>query len=137
MKNRTLLTGLGVLVLVLLGGWYWMSSNPTPTPAATNTVVQPQGYSLALVNRTLTPNIVTVTQGDNIAITITSDEKGEFHISGYDIENFMPTPGQTNELSFVANLAGRYNFEFHPGGTPEAAANAEDIVIGAFVVNPR
>lgn len=144
--------GFGVLVLVLVGGWYWMSSSSAPTPAAPNTVVQvpqPQTHTLALAKRMLTPNIVTVTQGDQVTIKVMSDESGEFHISGYEIENDM-TAGTELSFSFTADKAGRYNFELHPkveGAEKDHEAKAtedtateeeeEDIVIGAFVVNPR
>lgn len=138
-----ILTGIGVLVLLGLGGWYFMNTNaqaPTPT---TNTVTQqpPQPrvvtHSLSLAQRKLTPDIVTVTQGDQVTIKVMSDEKGEFHVSGYEIENFMGTPGQQLEFSFAADKLGRYNLEWHPGNTAEEAAAAEDLVIGALVVNPR
>lgn len=150
-----LLTGFGVLVLVLVGGWYWMSSNLASTPAAPDTVVQvpqPQTHALALAKRVLTPNIVTVTQGDQVTIKVMSDESGEFHISGYEIENDM-TVGTELSFSFTADKAGRYNFELHPKedkaafrwipiaeaseNEEEEGAAEEDIVIGAFVVNPR
>ena len=149
MNNQKLLIGLGVLVLVLLGGWYWMSSNSAPAPVTTNTVTQPQPQtrSLALAKRTLTPNIVTVTQGDQVTVKVMSDESGEFHISGYEIENDM-TAGTELSFSFTADKAGRYNFELHPKAegaeedhdaeaTTDTATEEEDIVIGAFVVNPR
>ena len=149
-----LLTGFGVLVLVLVGGWYWMSSSSAPTPAAPNTVVQvpqPQTHTLALAKRVLTPDIVTVTQGDQVTIKVMSDETGEFHISGYEIENDI-TKGTELSFSFTADKAGRYNFELHPkeeepqafrfipvaeASETEEGEAEEDIVIGAFVVNPR
>ncbi len=151
MDNKFLLTGLGVLVLVLLGGWYMTSSNPQ-APAATNTTVeqpQPVIHNLTLTKRKLTPDIVTVTQGDQVTIKVMSDETGEFHISGYEIENDM-TAGTELSFSFTADKAGRYNFELHPKAegadedhdveaTVDVATEGEeeDIVIGAFVVNPR
>lgn len=151
-----ILTGIGVLVLVGFGGWYFMNSNqPAPSPT-TNTqpvVSQPNAvtHSLSLAQRKLTPDIVTVTQGDQVTIKVMSDETGEFHISGYEIENDM-TKGTELSFSFTADKAGRYNFELHPKGEepqafrfiPVAEASEteegkaeEDIVIGAFVVNPR
>ena len=58
--------------------------------------------------------------------------------------------GREFSFSFTADKAGRYNFELHPkmeeveeehdsNATEETATNEaeEDIVIGAFVVNPR
>jgi len=149
MNNQKLLLGLGVLALVLVGGWYWITSTSAIVPATTNIVTQPQVHNLALAKRVLTPNMVTVTQGDQVTVKVMSDESGEFHISGYEIENDM-TAGTELSFSFTADKAGRYNFELHPKteGTEEdhdaevtvdvaAEAEEEDIVIGAFVVNPR
>jgi hypothetical protein len=76
---------------------------------------------------------VTVTEGDEVTIKVMSDESGEFHVSGYEIENEM-SAGTELSFSFTADKAGRYNFELHPKTVGE---EGEDIVIGAFVVNPR
>jgi hypothetical protein len=139
MNNQTTLVGIGILVLAGLGGWFWMSNNQ---PASTNTqqvADQPLAvaYTLSFAAGKLTPDLVSVTQDDQVTIRVTADEKGEFHVSGYEIENFMATPGEVLEFSFSADKLGRYNFEWHPGDTAEAAAAGEDIVIGALVVNPR
>jgi hypothetical protein len=98
--------------------------------------------------------MVTVTQGDAVTIQVTSDEAGEFHVSGYEIENDM-TAKAPLEFTFVADKAGRYNFELHPKaeageadqheesevteehGGDSTESTEEDIVIGAFVVNPK
>ena len=101
MNTKLLLTGCGVLVLVVVAGWYLTSSNTqAPAPNTANIVAeQPTAvkHNMSLAKRILTPNIVTVTQGDEVTIKVMSDEKGEFHISGYEIENDM-TVG--TELSF-------------------------------------
>ncbi|GEM_PF-3915592 len=143
MDSKTLLTGIGVLIFVGGGGWYYTNRvQPAPAPAAkvqpTDTN-QPQSvtHTLSLAERKLTPDTVSVTEGETATIKATSDEKGEFHVSGYEIETFMPTPGSAIEFTFTADKPGRFNLEFHPGSTAEAAAAAEDIVIGALVVNPR
>lgn len=155
MNNQLVLTGIGILVLVGLGGWFWMSNQSAPSPAAnTQQVVnqpRPVTHSVSLANRKLTPDIVTVTQGDQVTIKVMSDEAGEFHVSGYEIENDMEA-GKELSFSFTADKAGRYNFELHPkadephaslwfnvaeASETEEGAEVEDIVIGAFVVNPR
>ncbi len=148
MDSKFLLIG-GAVVLVLLGGWYWSTSSQQNNElVAPNEVVETKTgiSSLTLSKRILTPNMVTVTQGDQVTIKVTSDEAGEFHVSGYEIENDM-TAGSELSFSFTADKAGRYNFELHPkaegGGEAHdtaatgAGGEEEDIVIGAFVVNPR
>lgn len=158
MNTQTTLVGIGTLVLLGLGGWFLISnqSAPAPTQNSQQVVSEPNTttHSLSLVARKLTPDTVTVTQGEQVTITVTSDEAGEFHISGYEIENDMEK-GKELTFSFMADKAGRYNFELHPAAeapsafrfipVAEASENEggaegeaeEDIVIGAFVVNPR
>lgn len=114
-----------------------------------------QTLAVQVRDRKLEPSVVTVTEGDVVTLQVTTDESGEFHISGYDIENDMEV-GETLEFAFLAHQPGRYNFELHPSedeehvGEEEPQAlfrfinvaeasedEGEDIVIGAFVVNPR
>lgn len=156
MDNKLFLPGIGVAVIVLLGGWYFLMGPGAASQKAempVNTVQQPKTVTqnLMLKTRKLTPDIVTVTQGDQVTIKVLSDESGEFHISGYEIENDMEA-GKELSFSFTADKAGRYNFELHPkadepqaslwipvaeASETEGGAAEEDIVIGAFVVNPR
>lgn len=160
MNNQTILVGIGALVLAGLGGWFWVGGSQTSSVPAENTqqATNQSGvatHSLSLTARKLTPDMVTVTQGDQVTIKVMSDEAGEFHISGYEIENDM-TAGTELSFSFTADKAGRYNFELHPKQEAEPQASLwfnvaeasedeegtegeaeEDIVIGAFVVNPR
>lgn len=158
MNTQATLVGIGALVLLGLGGWLLMNnqSAPVPTQNSQQAVNEPNTttHSLSLVARKLTPDLVTVTQGEEVTIKVTSDEAGEFHISGYEIENDMEK-GKELTFSFTADKAGRYNFELHPKAEapsafrfiPIAEASEkeegtegeaeEDIVIGAFVVNPR
>ncbi len=153
MNNNMLLTGLGALILVGVGVWAFTSNTgPTQTKDQQPQVAVPQvrTFEVAVAKRTLTPNMVTVTQGDQVTMKVATDETGEFHISGYEIENDMEV-GKPLEFSFTADKAGRYNFELHPKAadgeehaeeetaTEKSAESeaGEDIVIGAFVVNPR
>lgn len=53
-----------------------------------------------------------VTQGDEVAILVASDGKGEVHLHGYDLA--LPLePGQVAELRFHAGLSGRYPAALH------------------------
>lgn len=142
MKHTSIIVGV-LLLLALAGAWYWMSSQQQPSLPIGIEQTQSVTQSLTLTKRTLTPNMVTVTQGDQVTIRVMSDEAGEFHLSGYEIENGM-TVGTELSFSFTADKAGRYNFELHPkaGGAAEAhdatdVHAEEDVVVGAFVVNPR
>jgi len=153
MNNQTFLIGIGAVILIGVGAWAFTSgTSPTQNTDEQPQIAAPQArtYDVSIANRTLTPNMITVTQGDQVTIKVTTDETGEFHVSGYEIENDMEA-GKLLEFSFTADKAGRYNFELHPKAiegeeheeketTTEESAEGEteeDIVIGAFVVNPR
>jgi len=154
MKN-ILFIAVGIIVLVGAGLWYAnkMQSDKDATVVPESTEPVKKVVEVSVAERTLAPNIVTVTEGDDVTIRVTTDESGEFHISGYEIENDMEV-GSVLEFSFVADKPGRYNFELHPKADTaegshdeteeaEVAVEAgddeaeEDIVIGAFVVNPK
>lgn len=139
--------------IVVLGAGFWFYTSSQSKEQPQEQIVQQSKvvtHSLALKERKLTPDIVTVMQGDQVTIKVMSDESGEFHVSGYEIENDM-TAGTELTFSFTADKAGRYNFELHPKvagaeehdekstatETDEEGEAEEDMVIGAFVVNPR
>lgn len=148
MNTKSIIVGSVLLVLIAGAGWY---ANHKSDTTATNTVgiqVPEKIIEVTLAKRVLTPNIVTVNEGDKVTIRVTGDEAGEFHVSGYDLENDMEA-GKLLSFNFVAKNAGRYNFELHPeaeitevkivnGKEVEVKKSSnEDIVVGAFVVNPR
>lgn len=152
MKNLIFIV-LGIAVLIGAGVWYANKPQPVEetTDVAQNTEPVAKLVEVSVTNRLLAPNVVTVTEGETVTIRVNTDETGEFHISGYEIENDMET-GTLLEFSFLADKPGRYNFELHPK-TDEAAEShdeevsettkeeheetEEDIVIGTFVVNPK
>lgn len=149
--QKIVLVGIGILVVG--GGIFFYTSSPNGSePQIQQQVQQPkvQTFAAQVTKRKLSPAIVTVTQGDTVTMRVMSDESGEFHVSGYEIENDMEA-GKQLEFSFTADKAGRYNFELHPKAaegeehdeesssteTTNEGEAEEDIVIGAFVVNPR
>jgi heme/copper-type cytochrome/quinol oxidase subunit 2 len=74
----------------------------------------------------MSPAEVSVTEGEQVNLQITSDRPIEFHLHGYDLTEEVE-PGETAELSFEATNTGRFAIEDH---------NA-DAEIGAFLVQPR
>lgn len=103
------------------------TSNPiqslSPTPESTF-----KTFELVISDKKLVsgPETIKVTEGDEIVIKITSDEPEEFHLHGYDkfvdLEKDVPT-----ELSFTANLTGRFIYELEQSKTD----------LGALEVSPK
>ena len=56
------------------------------------------------------PETIKVTENDNVVIKITSDENEELHLHGYD-KSVDLQKDVAAELSFGANLAGRFVYE--------------------------
>jgi hypothetical protein len=56
-----------------------------------------------------------VTQGEQVEITLTSDQSAELHLHGYDV-TVQLEPGAPAILSFIARIAGRFPVEAHGMG---------------------
>lgn len=102
------------------------TNESTPTPSPTPITI----FNVNLANRKLNPSEVTIIQGNEITLNVKTDEAGEFHITGYEIEKDITT-NTTTEIKFTVDKPGRYNLELHPQN------KHEDILIGALVVMPR
>jgi YbbR domain-containing protein len=115
---------IGIVVILVIGGFLLIQNNSKNLNNAESTI------ELTLVNGTLTPNQISVIQNTNLRLIIRSQEKGEFHIAGYEIEKELSN-SEPSEIKFKADKAGRYSLELHPEGSEE------DIKIGTLLVNPH
>lgn len=97
--------------------------SPSPTPESTAKTFKLEISGKKLVSG---PETIKVTEGDEIVVKVTSDEPEEFHIHGYDkfVDLEENTPA---ELSFVANITGRFIFELEHSKTD----------LGAIEVSPK
>jgi Cupredoxin-like domain len=116
---RTLILVLGV-ALILAGLFVLLRPN---TPA---TGPQTREFDLRISGDAMEPSDITVTEDDRVVLRITSDSPHEVHLHGYDIEREV-APDEPAELSFEADLTGRFEIEDHE--TEEE--------LGTLVVEPR
>ena len=87
----------------------------------------------------LDPDTVRVKKGDMVTLVIQADSAGEFHLHGYDIERDV-SPEQDVDLSFVADVEGRFKITFHAQATTSGEGEEgeeEEPTIGFLEVNPR
>ena len=124
--NRTLI----VVVLVLIGlvGLFF-ALRPDPTTSGDATPAdepQERVYDVAIENGAMSPAEVSVEEGDQVTLLLTSDSPVEVHLHGYDLEEEV-LPGEETVLSFEAETTGRFGIEVHEA---EAA-------LGALLVQPR
>ena len=65
---------------------------------------------LAIRDGVMTPGEISVNEGEEVILGITSDEPLEFHLHGYDLEAEVE-PGEPTELAFDATITGRFEIE--------------------------
>ena len=87
---------------------------------------QVEQVALAINGNTMSPDEVSVTEGQQVNLQITSDHPIEFHVHGYDLEEVVE-PGEPVELPFEATTTGRFPIEDHD----------TEVELGTLVVQPR
>jgi FtsP/CotA-like multicopper oxidase with cupredoxin domain len=76
--------------------------------------------------RRISEPVITVKQGDEVRLRITSDVPDEFHLHGYNL-HVAVSPGKSGMLKFTAKLTGRFPYELHKSG----------LELGALEVYPK
>ena len=120
-----------VLLVILVGLFLWLRPSSTQQDSSTasestNAQSQEQTFDLAIQNGTMTPAEISVSEGTQVNLWITSDRPLEFHLHGYDLEKEVEA-NQPAELSFDATMTGRFAIEDHD-------TEAE---LGTLLVQPR
>ncbi|WP_435205529.1 hypothetical protein [Micromonospora sp. bgisy143] len=86
-----------------------------PTPAATaSTPTVDREITVTVAKRRITPPTgrVTVTKGQSVRITVTSDVADELHVHGYDLGARLPA-GTPGSVQFRADKTGLFEVETH------------------------
>ena len=107
-------------VLVLSGLFLVLRPDPPATAPAE------RSFEVEIRDDGMNPEEVSVREGDRVTMSFTSGRPVEIHVHGYDLEREVG-PGEAAELSFEADLTGRFPVEDH---------ETED-ELGILVVEPR
>lgn len=85
-------------------------------------------FDLVVTNKKLSSgeSILKANQGDEVTITIISDEPEELHLHAYD-KSVALTPNKKETLTFIADISGRFPFELEHSG----------IELGSLEVQPK
>ena len=124
MQNKNLFLALIIIVFAIIAIIFFYRSysnqqtaevvqeitEPSPKPKAFNLSIK-QGQLENPENQKLT-----VIEGEEVTIKVTSDDDAEFHLHGYDILQPL-SENETAEINFVADISGRFEFELEEIGS--------------------
>jgi heme/copper-type cytochrome/quinol oxidase subunit 2 len=60
----------------------------------------------------MSPAEISVNEGDNVTLRVSSDKPMKLHLHGYDVKREVE-PGETAKLRFEADIIGRFEIEDH------------------------
>jgi hypothetical protein len=109
-----------ISVLVLGGLFVFLRPDPNETSP------EKRSLDVEIENGDMTPEQISVHEGDQVTLNVTTDRPVEMHVHGYDLEEEIE-PNEPTKISFEADLTGRFPIENHD-------TEAE---LGALVVEPR
>jgi heme/copper-type cytochrome/quinol oxidase subunit 2 len=116
-----------VLTLIVLVVLFFLLRPESSAPDSSDVgETQEEPVALAINGNSMSPAEVSVTEGEQVNLQITSDHPIEFHLHGYDLEEEVE-PGEPGELSFEATMTGRFAIEDYHTETE----------LGALLVQPR
>lgn len=123
-KIQYIFLSIGIILIILLVVLVKFVLHQIPPPR----IYQQKAFTLRLKNNRLLsgPQVITVTQGDTVKITIFSDKDEEFHLHGYDKMVDIPA-SHAAILRFIANMTGHFTYELEQ----------QKLEIGAVDVLPR
>ena len=109
MRRRAMVL-IPLFVVVLIALFFALRPN-SPTEESSTEGPQEETVDLMITggNR-MTPDQISVTEGEHVTLTLSSDEPLEFHLHGYDLETEVE-PNEPAELSFDATISGRFEIE--------------------------
>lgn len=76
---------------------------------------------------TLPDDVLRIAEGERLELHLLSDEEGELHLHGYDIEIPLRA-GETTGVVIDAKVAGRFPVTAHRFGPPQGAAHGHEVL---------
>lgn len=135
MNTRVVLL-IGICVIALGGLFFLLSpkdaAQPTTNTTTSMTAIPSKSGSsdklitLVIKNNNLFSgeNVITLSEGDNLILTVTSDTDDALHIHGYDKEVELQK-GVPIQVMLKANLTGRFPIELHTAETEIAVLEVQ------------
>ena len=95
------------VIVLILGGLFFLLRPDTPAAEP-----RERTFDLSIERGEMSPEEISVNEGDRVTFKVTSDKPMELHMHGYVVEREIE-PGQTSRLHFEADLTGRFEIEDH------------------------
>jgi len=96
-----------VVLVLVLGGLFFLLRPDTPEGGP-----QDRTFDVFIKDGEMSPEEVSVNQGDTVTLRVSADEPTELHVHGYDVGQEVE-PGAEAEIDFQADLTGRFEIEDH------------------------
>ena len=96
-----------LVVILVLGGLFFLLRPDTPEGSP-----QDRTFDVSIEGGEMSPEEISVDEGDTVTLRVSSDKPVELHMHGYDVEQKVE-PGEKAELRFDADLTGRFEIEDH------------------------
>lgn len=94
-------------VVLVLGGLFFLLRPDTPEGGP-----QDRAFDVSIESGSMSPEEISVNQGDTLTLRVSTDEPTELHVHGYDVEQEVE-PDREAEIDFEADLTGRFEIEDH------------------------
>jgi hypothetical protein len=88
---------------------------------------QSRTVAVTVTGTTMSPDRISVQQGDRVTMNVTVDRKEEIHLHGYDIPFAAEKAGDTVSRTFTADKTGNFTIEIEETSTE----------LGSLQVQPR
>ena len=95
------------VIILILGGLFFLLRPDNPSGAPRN-----RTFNVSIKGGEMSPDEISVNEGDTVTLRVSSDRPMEFHLHGYDVEQEVG-PGKKAELHFEADITGRFEIEDH------------------------
>ena len=94
-------------VVIVLGGLFFLLRPDTRAAGP-----RERTFDVSIEGGEMNPAEISVNEGDTVTLHISSDERMELHVHGYDLERSVG-PGPAADAQFEADLTGRFEIEDH------------------------
>lgn len=123
--NKNLLIGIGVLLAVIVAGFFFLKSPKVTYPTSntgSGTSAVPNGpvkeINVSATEYSYTPSTITVNKGDSVKINFTNNGTAVHNlaITDFNVATNSIAPGESDSIIFTADKSGSFSYFCSIGG---------------------